>query len=98
MVKRSAEEQISTYTDFEKLEETQNSAGTWQKANEEELSKRKIVKIKRPTNNNLVNKIEMDTSLKSGEARGGGESCMNPFASENSSRRKKVGRMQSLKN
>ena len=39
------------------------------------------MKIKRPTNNNLVNKIEMDTSLKSGEARGGGESCMNPFAS-----------------
>ena len=51
MVKRGAEEQISEYTDFEKLESQDGNSGTWEKASSEELAKRRIVKIKRPSGN-----------------------------------------------
>lgn len=78
MVKRAAEDQISSLSDFEKLEETQNSGGTWQKADEEELAKRRIVKVKRPDSSG-VSKIEAGALSKGGkEDEGGGSS--NPFA------------------
>ena len=48
MVKRSAEEQINENTDFDALEESGPSVGTWEKAPPEVLATRKIRKIKRP--------------------------------------------------
>ena len=80
MVKRGADDQISEYTNFEKLE-SEAASGSWESADPEELARRRIVKIKRTTGN-AVNKVGTGTEGAPSTSKGpqGKRAAANPFS------------------